>query len=663
MSIISAGWSGQKQPSFVASPSQLHSGVSSQPQGKVRRDKSAPGNGRHRPVSEPPAQRHLPLANNTRFQLPSTARRRQRSPLAAGSHFQRTGNWQQPPSHLTRVWSSTDHISQQLTSSGQQQLPVDQQAFAAKFTFPGQQQVPVQGPVVANRHPSFGLTPAGSVRVENVRAASPGNGQHFSLAPEDTQVLAEQLPMPSSPESCRRSLLTFDDHHEFPAATHQQISKASAQHRQQSPSISIQSRQIEALESLLVEHLQQAGIDDSCVASLREQLHRRRQHTCSSTLFKLFKHVADGQEAERLLGHHVHRLNGKVLRLSSYNLAPSSPNRVSSTNTPKLYLIGGRGGDFKSLADIEIYDMATQTWSMAPSRAGGADMEDNTFDLVGDVIEESVYVGSSSNGIMAVLSSSDGKWSELPPMAKSRKQVATAVARGELYVIDGFSGISEVFSPLDRKWSSLPLMATRRQDVRVAVLNDKVYVVGNQLYTAGQATTAEVFDRETSTWSTLPPLGSRRSDFALFVNEGKLYAIGGLDHNKALASSEVFDPMTVSWSDIPALSTCRHKHACVAWNGILVAAGGHDGDRALASAELLNLDAIKWQPLPPMSTPRFNLTMTVADGKIFAVGGMDSRGDVLASAEVFDPEVDEWFTLPSMTVPRCLPVVVVVSQE
>lgn len=160
-----------------------------------------------------------------------------------------------------------------------------------------------------------------------------------------------------------------------------------------------------------------------------------------------------------------------------------------------IYAIGGRtatggpcsGGGLGELATVERYDIDTDTWtSVAPLPAPRSD-------LAAAVVGGKIYVFGGCRGSNNILADVDvydpvtDTWSPLPADMPTARAGMYAVARkgGTVYVIGGWDGVgaglstNEAYKVSQDTWTTgLPPMPTARAETGAADHGGRIYIVG-----------------------------------------------------------------------------------------------------------------------------------------------------------------------------------------
>lgn len=169
----------------------------------------------------------------------------------------------------------------------------------------------------------------------------------------------------------------------------------------------------------------------------------------------------------------------------------------------RLALVGGNDGS--AVADLQIYDTATDTWSAGPPMPTPRDH------LSAAVIGDALYAIGGRNSGSFILSTVEifdlrtNTWSAGPELKVARSGHATAVARGRIYVFGGegapnppyekgtFPEVEE-FDPQTNTWRFVAPMPTPRHGIQAVAIDDEIYVpLGGDVQGAGTLPLLEVF--------------------------------------------------------------------------------------------------------------------------------------------------------------------------
>lgn len=253
----------------------------------------------------------------------------------------------------------------------------------------------------------------------------------------------------------------------------------------------------------------------------------------------------------------------------------------------RVYVAGGLGAN-GPLADAEVYDPSTNTWTaiapMSTPRAKSA--------LVADARGHMIAIGGyadAPNGSTQILSfveeydPSANKWSPMPALPEGRYAASAAIdGDGALYVLGGMNDQPRVPPVLmlyaSQIWGLGPQMATPRRGMAAVTSQDgRIYVVGGMA--AGRTmTTGEVLDPATGHWVVLPvsPYGAY-APAATFGRDGQLIMLGGFDGRVVRDSVVAFDPVGNAWAARPSLPYRVYAASAAAVGDRVLLLGGDDG--------------------------------------------------------------------------------------
>jgi N-acetylneuraminic acid mutarotase len=228
----------------------------------------------------------------------------------------------------------------------------------------------------------------------------------------------------------------------------------------------------------------------------------------------------------------------------------------------KLYVVGGwddeEGETWRS---VEVYDFATQQWSLLPTEMATA----RTFH--GCVVcEDKLYVVGGEDAEDTTLASVEvydyatETWSILPaPMPQARAWISNAVVQhnGKVYVVGGVGGEEwlksvAVYDIAAEAWSVLPaeMMVNRRRHA-AAVHGSKIYVLGGGREGEGYTPlrSVEVYDIAAGEWSMMSgEMQVARKMFAAAVHGDNMYAVGGHGDDAAHTTEVLALPSSLPWT-------------------------------------------------------------------------------------------------------------------
>ena len=220
-------------------------------------------------------------------------------------------------------------------------------------------------------------------------------------------------------------------------------------------------------------------------------------------------------------------------------LADAPTNRSEGAGASQgglFYCIGGRNAGV--LDTNEVYDPSTDTWAtlspMLTARAGlgVVDFADKIYAVGG-------RTGATPNSgtplaTLEVYDIATDTWSALTSMPTARGDI-TAVAShgGKIYVAGGWNaGIAcggvcddlEVYDIASDTWSTLTDMPTARSNAAGEVAGNNLFVIGGS--TGGNTGVNEVYNISKGTWSTATPKTTPCSESEGVGHGNKIFVIG-----------------------------------------------------------------------------------------------------------------------------------------
>ena len=191
----------------------------------------------------------------------------------------------------------------------------------------------------------------------------------------------------------------------------------------------------------------------------------------------------------------------------------------------ELWVCGGQGGRGESVATVEVYSPATNTWRTMPA------LNERRSGAVCGVVGGSLVVAGGCN---------DG--------------------HGELTS-------AEACSPAAGRWDQIAPLPHTADAAMACVLNGRLFVAGGI-----DSDRLQMWD--TKKWTLKAPMPAVRSEAASVVHEGKMTVIGGSVDDEAITSVILYDPQTDTWADGPPLPEPRRDCQAVEHAGAVILVGG-----------------------------------------------------------------------------------------
>ncbi len=220
----------------------------------------------------------------------------------------------------------------------------------------------------------------------------------------------------------------------------------------------------------------------------------------------------------------------------------------------KIYLIGGishENGEFNYESRVEVFDtqsrMVTQVAPLPyPTRVNAAVYLDGKIYVMGGGHRDWETNDMKRSSLMAVYDVATNTWSLAPPMPTAR-ETAAVKHDGKIYVVGGYDGKGAVtaferYDPVTQVWDTLPDLPQPLSAHSAAVWRDQLFTFGHYTNLAA----SYVFDFTTQTWREAQlPLKDGRHNKATTMGDN-IYVIGGFTPDDAgLDLIQVFDEATL----------------------------------------------------------------------------------------------------------------------
>jgi N-acetylneuraminic acid mutarotase len=267
----------------------------------------------------------------------------------------------------------------------------------------------------------------------------------------------------------------------------------------------------------------------------------------------------------------------------------------------KIYVIGGIAGPdetYSSItAQVDMYDVASRTWSTAPSlpdalhHIGVAALDGRVYVTggyrTGEGASPEDFTSWVNTGATWVYTPGSDAWERKADLPSPRSAHSSVALGGRIYVIGGVGIDAKVpyaYDPATDTWdSTLPPMPTEREHLGAVALNGKIYAIGGRLISGMSLTnyaTLESYDPMARRWTTHASMPTGRAGLTAAVVGGRIHVGGGEDlmNSSVFPQHEAYDPATDTWTSLPDLPTPRHGFVSLDIGGQWYVLGG--GTRA-----------------------------------------------------------------------------------
>ena len=273
-------------------------------------------------------------------------------------------------------------------------------------------------------------------------------------------------------------------------------------------------------------------------------------------------------------------------------------------------IILGTGIDLAQVGDG--FRSRSRMYTFDPARNAYAELPDSPIRIDHPLLASDgsdVYlVGGFTDGVATArawrYSSTEQRWTALPPMPTARGALGGAVIGNELYAVGGSPptdregrttpyGTLEILDLRTGRWRSGPPLAFPRHHAGVTALGGFLYVVGGRGATDYSLDYNERFDPRTGRWETLAPLPQAAGGLAAVAVGDEVVAVGGGDDPAGWVTGATwaYRPAEDRWRRLPDLVHARHGHGAAAVGGRAYVFGGAPcpGVGRTASAETLDV--------------------------------------------------------------------------
>lgn len=297
---------------------------------------------------------------------------------------------------------------------------------------------------------------------------------------------------------------------------------------------------------------------------------------------------------------------------------PLAVPRVSSipARLPDGRVLVASGAASPSEARAEIYDLATNTWTLTGSVATARQWFATLTDLSGRVF---LLGGQDASGhALASVERYDaqtGQFVPAPPLGKARAHAAFVRLQDGRFLLAGgidangnLDASAEIYNPANGTSQAAYSLTYPTYGANLVLLQDGQALLTGGMQLQGSSLrvsyTAELFNPTTRRFTRKGNMAwMRLAHTATVLPSGKVLLTGGLDDfGQCLSNTEIFDPESPSslfdFRTGPPMPNphCFHSAAALANGSVLLAGGAFDnsgsGDATSTVADRFDLDAV-----------------------------------------------------------------------
>lgn len=237
-----------------------------------------------------------------------------------------------------------------------------------------------------------------------------------------------------------------------------------------------------------------------------------------------------------------------------------------------IYVLGGYPSSRQTVSTVQVYDAATDSWSLAPPlpKASNHNMATAVLGKLYVIGGQTEAQGSGPfiNDVYE-FDPATQSWTEKAPMPTIRSGGATAVIDNKIYVAGGRPPQGHhfaVYDPVADEWTTLPDMPTARNHLIAAAIEGKVYVFGGRFgagFRSEVTDIVEIYDPQTNSWSSGTSMLTPRSGMNGIVANDCFHLLGGEGNgagnvNGLYPQHDVYNPTTDSWTRLADMPTPVH---------------------------------------------------------------------------------------------------------
>jgi N-acetylneuraminic acid mutarotase len=235
------------------------------------------------------------------------------------------------------------------------------------------------------------------------------------------------------------------------------------------------------------------------------------------------------------------------------------------------------------------------------------------------------------------------RWSRAPDLPVALHHAGAGVLGDRLYVVGGYAGATwtpqaAVYSlgPGETSWRAEPPLAGPRGALAVASDGRRLVAVGG--LEAGDARRTEILEAGAAAWRPGPDLAIQREHLGATFAGGRVYAVAGrmrsLESNRD--SVESLAPEEASWRAEPKVNESRGGIGAASPGGRACVAGGEaPGGRTIASVECLT--GKSWTVVAELEVARHGLAVVAVGNRLHVIAGGPRPGLFVSDVhEVFD---------------------------
>jgi N-acetylneuraminic acid mutarotase len=274
------------------------------------------------------------------------------------------------------------------------------------------------------------------------------------------------------------------------------------------------------------------------------------------------------------------------------------------------------------------------------------------------ILANQIYVvagGTASENIadVQIYNPATNAWSTGPSYPTAISEASAAVVKNVLYVFGGNTGDGTAsnavwaYSPRTKTWTARAAMPTARFSTTAVVESNIIYVIGGAVSDSDFVATVESYNPATNTWTEEAPLlGSKLSPAAGLQGTAKtgytiIAADGAPEPGQITGDTEGYDAATNAWRELAVDPTSRVYSCSGSIGAKFYDVGGYLNNAGAASAvnESFQLSKNKWTTtLAPMPQATMLAASAVYKGQLYCFGGWATWvGAPISNVQIYQP--------------------------
>lgn len=252
---------------------------------------------------------------------------------------------------------------------------------------------------------------------------------------------------------------------------------------------------------------------------------------------------------------------------------------------------------------------------------------------VGGGLEQTPDGGFIATDILDLFDLASQTWSAGPALPGVRDHAALVTLRGSLYLVGGYAATlaaptAEVWrlDAPDGEWQRVAELSTPRAALSVVAVRGRLFAIGGA-NDSGVLSTTEVYDPKTGEWSPGPELAIPREHTGATVVGNRVYSIAGRNPLNQTSVETILvgrKGPRGDWKAAAGLQFSRGGNAASTVAGLPCTAGGEEQAGTIAPIECLRDGA--WEHVADLRVPRHGLAVVGEGRRLHVISGGPNPG-------------------------------------